>query len=270
MQMASFMAVAGGPQIAYVRTPPQRITSGAARAGVMFCPGLLSHMQGTKALALESLVQRRLPSCSYLRFDYSGHGLSTGTFRGTTLADWFNDALLALDQLTDQEEPQIIVGSSMGGLIALHLAMRRPQRVAELVLVAPAVGFAERRWDAMSEESRQQLISGGTASLGSDYVDTGSDEVTIAFFEAARSFAIPEDVANLVKCPVRILHGAQDDVVPVQVSQQLVNRLDGCDAMLTVVQDGDHRLSAPKDLELLQAAVMDAYDRLQRKQQHQP
>ncbi|KAI8465494.1 MAG: alpha/beta hydrolase fold protein [Monoraphidium minutum] len=251
---ASFIAgPQAGSRIAYVRTPA---AAAPVKAGVVFFPGLLSQMQGTKALALEAFVKECLPHCSYTRFDYRGHGESSGTFTGTHLGDWFEDALLAVDHLTDDAAPLIIVGSSMGGLLALHAALRRPTRVAGLVLVAPAAGFAARRWAALPGAARDALAAGGAVSLGSEFVAPGADDVNLGFFEAARAFELPEaDGAVDVRCPVRVLHGALDDVVPIEVGQRLVRQLAARDVTLTSVKDGDHRLSAPRDVALLTSAV---------------
>lgn len=153
----------------------------------------------------------------------------------------------------------------MGGLIALHLALQRPDRVAALILVAPAIGFIERRRQALSADQWSNLLAGKTVSLGSDYVDTGSDEVNLGFFEAARGFDLPETPGAVgVTCPVRILHGALDDVVPVAVSHQLVRQLAGGDVALTVVKDGDHRMSTPRDIEMLEGAMEQVLRQLQR------
>ena len=215
-----------------------------------------------------------------LRFDYRGHGATEGpSFGDTHPGEWLDDALLALDALTDEGAPQVLVGSSMGGLIALHMALRRPERVAALVLIAPAVGFLARRRAALSVAQRAALAAGGRVALGSDYVAPGADAVGAAFFDAgAAALALPGDDGNdgggggddggeeeellaataaaiLIDAPVRILHGARDDVVPPSVSRRLVSRLRGADVTLTVVKDGDHRLSGARDLALLEAAV---------------
>lgn len=172
----------------------------------------------------------------------------------------------------------------MGGLLALHAACARPARVAGLVLVAPAVGFLERRWAALPPEAKSTLEAGGAARLGSDYVQPGGDEVTLAFFEAAARLMLPEAPGSVaLRCPVRILHGDEDDVVPPDVSLRLLRQLAGgsgagssdesggegavgggvdCDVTLTLVKGGDHRLSSPRDLRLLTAAVQLLYEQL--------
>jgi pimeloyl-ACP methyl ester carboxylesterase len=191
----------------------------------------------------------------------------------------------------------------MGGLMALHLALRRPVRVAALVLVAPAVStvFEDFR-ERLPTAGRAALAAGGAASLGSEYL-SGQDLVTEAFFEAARRLRLPPPAAAAggapseaaaphaaaaaaageeeekaaaaaahgaisISCPVRILHGARDDVVPLSVSEDLVHQLAGGDVALTIVKDGDHRLSTSRDLELLEGAVYQVYCQLMRRQQH--
>jgi len=154
----------------------------------------------------------------------------------------------------------------MGGVIALHLALNHPDRIAALVLIAPALSFTDRCYDSLTPAQRAALASGRSICLGSDYATPrGSDLVHGEFFEAARAFAVPEAAGRLgVRCPVRILHGARDEVVPVAVGERLVGQLAGEDVSLTVVKDGDHRLSAPRDLEMLEGAVEQLYRQLER------
>ena len=130
------LVTASGRRVAY------RLSEGSA-PGVVFCPGLKSDMEGTKALALEQWCRARGQAC--LRFDYSGHGSSDGRFEDGTIGAWKDDALAVLDACS--EGPQVVVGSSMGGWIALLIARERPERVAGLVLVAPAPDFTRRMWD---------------------------------------------------------------------------------------------------------------------------
>lgn len=217
-------------------------------------------MNGPKEATLEAFVRDHLPSLSFVRFDYSGHGLSSGTFTGTHLGDWFKDALAVFDEVTEPGSKQIVAASSMGGLLALHLALHRPDRVAALVLIAPAVGFAGRRWARLTDERRRLLISGGLISLDSGFHD---DSVNIAFFEAAKEFNLPEKPGLIpIHCPVRILHGGLDDAVPIEISERLVGQIAGSDVTLTEVKDGSHKLAKWRDLRLLESTVAQVYRQL--------
>ncbi|GBF87737.1 hypothetical protein Rsub_00448 [Raphidocelis subcapitata] len=277
-QPTAFLQIPGR-RIAYARSgagagPAQHPRP---RAGVVFLGGLLSNMAGVwrfrrlgpGALALEAFVSRNLPACEFLRFDYRGHGESSGSFTDTTPADWMDDAEAAFDRLTDPAAPQIVVGSSMGGLFALHLALRFPSRVAALVLVAPAVGTFAAWHAALSPEERAALASGGSIRFASDYAPPGSDRVRLGFFQPflrGGALALPDGegaVRVAPDCPVRILHGECDDVVPIATSHALLRQLAADDVALTVVKRGDHRLSGPRDLALLEAAVAQVHRQLE-------
>jgi pimeloyl-ACP methyl ester carboxylesterase len=160
-------------------------------------------------------------------------------------------------------------GSSLGGVFALHLALRRASRVAGLILVAPAVGTFAAWHAALKPGEKAALASGGSICLGSDYVSPGSDRVRLGFFEGffeGGPLWLPEG-EGAVKvppaCPVRILHGERDDVVPLPTSEALLRALASEDATLTVVKGGDHRLSGPRDLALLEAAVAQVHRQLE-------
>jgi len=227
-----------GTPIAYHHSPGRQ-------PGVLFCGGFMSDMSGTKALALESFCNRN--DRAFTRFDYRGHGQSGGRFVDGTIGHWADDAMTVLDQVTSG--PQVVVGSSMGGWIMLLLALRRPERVAALVGIAPAPDFVERMWDGFSDEIRQTLLRDGVYHEPSEY----SDEpyaITLQLIEDGRKHLVLPG-AGKIACPVRILHGMRDPDVPWRQSLELVERLGSDDVTVTFVKNGDHRLSEPADIERL-------------------
>lgn len=221
---------------------------------VIFLHGLCSDMSGTKARALEQRAQQH--GFGYLCYDARGHGSSSDKFEDTDISHWYQDALAAMSLAPCKRH--ILVGSSFGGWQALHLAVEQPQQVAGLVLVAPALDITQQFWRALSEEQQQQAQQTGRVSLDSNYMDDGQIMVKLQFFEAAKPFLLLDKLQQLqVSCPVRILHGVQDDTVPVATSEQLFEQLPARDMALTLVKDGDHRLSSKHDLQLLLSTVSD-------------
>ncbi len=235
-----------GETIAYLRH--------AGKApGIVWLGGFKSDMTGTKAAFLHEWAERR--GQGFLRFDYFGHGRSSGDFRAGTIGRWRDDALAVLDHLT--EGPQILVGSSMGGWIALLAAELRPERVKALVLIAPAPDFTEDlMWAQMSPEIRQQIMSEGAWARPSLY-DDQPYIITRALIEDGRLHRVLGRKLKIA-CPVRILQGMNDPDVPWQHALRLVEALPG-NPSLTLVKEGDHRLSTPSDLkqlgETLDAAI---------------
>ena len=220
--------------------------------GIVFLGGFRSAMTGTKALFLEDYCRQR--GCAYLRFDYFGHGLSSGDFADGTIGRWREDAIAAIDSLT--EGPQILVGSSMGGWIMLLAALARPRRVAALVGIAAAPDFTEELlWPRLTPEQRREIEETGRVVLPSDY-DPAGYLYTHALIDDGREHLllgapIPLDI------PVRLLHGLADASVPWQLSLRLAERLRSRDTVVTLVSDGDHRLSSEPDLARL-AQTLDA------------
>ncbi len=236
------IAAADGTELAYARR------AGAGPV-LVFLPGFRSDMEGTKALALDAWAARN--GRAMLRFDYAGHGASGGRFEDGTIGRWADDAATAFDRVS--EGPAVLVGSSMGGWIALLLALRRPERVAGLVGIAAAPDFTETLiWPELSFEQRAALMSEGRILLPSDYGDP--TPVTRALIEDGRRHLLLDAPINL-QCPVRLLHGQRDPDVPWQVSLLLAERIAGEDVRLHLVKDGDHRLSQLSDLALLETVV---------------
>ena len=215
---------------------------------VVWIGGFRSDMEGTKALALDAAARER--GWNYVRYDHFAHGQSTGDWRKATIGRWRQDAVALIDSL---EGPVIPVGSSMGGWVALLLALARPERMAGLVLVNPAQDFTERlMWPGLADHERQAILREGETLI----VEEGLGEyvLTRAMFEEARDWLLL-DGAIPVTAPVHILQGRADDVVPWRHAAALVERLTGGDVRLDLIEGGDHRLSGPADLDRLVEAV---------------
>ena len=212
---------------------------------VVFCPGYKSDMTGSKATELSAYCTARRQA--FLRFDYSGHGISDGQFEDGTIGRWLADALALIDGLT--KGPLIIVGSSMGGWIALLVALARRDRVAGLVGVAAAPDFTEDlMWEAMSFAERREVMERNVIMVPNPY--GGAYPVTRALIEDGRNHLLLRGPIAL-DCPVRLLHGQRDAEVPWETAMRIADRVTGDDVRTILVKDGDHRLSRPDDLALL-------------------
>ncbi len=227
-----------GVALAWVRTPGRGPTA-------VFLPGYMSDMTGAKAMVVEEFCVGRGLAC--LRLDYSGHGASGGAFTDGTVGRWTDDALALIDRLT--KGPLVLVGSSMGGWIALLAALARPARIAGLIGIAAAPDFTEElMWQAMMPAERAELERQGVLQVPSLYGDPYS--VTAALITDGRTRLLLDRTIPL-HCPVRLLHGQRDPDVPWQTSLRQAERLQSDDVQVTLVKDGDHRLSRPSDLALL-------------------
>ena len=214
--------------------------------GIVWLGGFRSDMEGTKAQAVDAWAARNGRAC--LRFDYFGHGASSGDFADGTISRWRDDALAILDGLT--KGPQILVGSSMGGWIAMLVARVRPERVAGLLLVAPATDFTEvLMWQQMPQEAWRAILEQGVWTYKSED-DGESIPITRALIEDGRKNLILGET-TVLSCPVRILQGMDDPDVPWGHAMKLAGAIEG-DVTITLVKRGDHRLSAPANLKLLE------------------
>jgi pimeloyl-ACP methyl ester carboxylesterase len=232
-----------GATIAYNRLP-------GAAPGIVFLGGFRSDMTGTKALFLEEFCRRR--GRAYVRFDYFAHGKSSGDFADGTIGRWRDDAVAVIDSLT--EGPQILVGSSMGGWIMVLAALARPERVAALVGIAAAPDFtADLLPQRLSNVQRRELDVRGQVVLPSSYDPAGYLYTKALVEDGSRNLALRGPIP--LTCPVRLLHGMADESVPWRQSLALAQCLSG-DVTLTLVKDGDHRLSRDQDLARL-ARVLD-------------
>ncbi|CAK0756177.1 Alpha/beta hydrolase [uncultured Gammaproteobacteria bacterium] len=233
----------GTASIAYHHTPA---TVSSLVPTVVFFGGFHSDMTGTKATTLEAWAQSR--GCGFTRFDYQGHGGSSGRFQDGAIGIWLEDALAVIDRVT--QGPLVLVGSSMGGWIMLLAALARRERIVGLVGVASAPDFTEDLiWGRMHAAERAELLHKGTLAQPST---SGEDAypITLVLIEEARNHLLLRDEIEL-DCPVRLIHGLSDADVPPDLSLRLAQRLRSLDVHVTLVKDGDHRLSRPEDLALL-------------------
>lgn len=215
---------------------------------VLWIGGFRSDMQGTKALALDAAARER--GWAFVRYDHFAHGESSGDWRKATIGRWREDAIALVDSLDGLVVP---VGSSMGGWIALLLALARPERMAGLVLINPAQDFTERlMWPGLADHERQALLREGEATIIEEGL--GPWILTRAMIEEARDWLLL-DAAVPIKVPTRILQGRADAVVPWRHAMILAERMTGGDVTLEVIEGGDHRLSTPADLDRLIEAV---------------
>lgn len=232
-----------GRRLAYRR-------SAGATPGVVFLGGFRSDMSGTKASHLEDWTQAR--GQAFLRFDYTGHGLSSGDFEQGCIGDWARDAADAVGALT--EGPQILVGSSMGGWIALLLARRMPERVAGLVGIAAAPDFTEdSMWAGFDAAQRRALAEAGRVEVPSEYSDDPYP-ITARLIEDGRRHLVLRGPLEL-PFPVRLLQGMADVDVPYAVALRLAEHATCADLRLVLVKGADHRFSAPAELAVITAAL---------------
>jgi pimeloyl-ACP methyl ester carboxylesterase len=213
---------AAGRSIAY------RLRRGSGPT-IVFLPGYASDMEGTKALALDAFAERS--GLAMLRLDYSGTGSSGGKFEDGTLDHWLEESLAAIDRLT--HGPLIVIGSSMGGWIALHLALLRPDRVSALVGIAVAPDFTD--WGFTAKQA---------SGLSKD------SKPTRAFWESGQRLRLL-DAEIAVECPVRLIHGQDDEDVPQDVAFRTMRQLRSSDVQLLLIKGGGHRLSEPHEIDAI-------------------
>jgi pimeloyl-ACP methyl ester carboxylesterase len=232
-------------RIAFRRRAPTR----ANEPGVVWLGGFKSDMHSTKASALDAHCEQT--GRAFLRFDYSGHGLSGGDFTDGTVSRWLEEARALIAEET--EGPQVLVGSSMGGYLALLVA-RAFDRAKGYVLIAPAVDFTEALlWPSLPEEARRAILAEGVWRRPSTYSPDPYVYTRELIEDGRRHLLFDGEIRT--HAPVRILQGMRDPDVPYAHALRLMERLCSDEATLTLVRDGDHRLSRPQDLELMVQAV---------------
>ncbi len=213
---------------------------------LVFLPGYASDMDGAKAVALDAFAAGR--GLAMLRFDYSGTGASGGRFEDGTLSMWLDEARAMIDALTGG--PLIVIGSSMGGWIALHLALQIPERIQALVGIAAAPDFTE--WGFTPDE-KTRLVAEGKLERPSAH---GGDPqlTTRGFWESGQAMRLLGGPIA-IDCPVRLIHGEADEDVPLDVAMRLMARLRSADVQLNIVKGGGHRLSEPREIEAIVRTV---------------
>jgi len=244
MNGPSYLETAQGRRIAY------HLTAGEGPC-VVFLGGLKSDMEGTKAIHLEDWAREK--GRAFLRFDYSGHGQSSGTFEEGCIGDWHVDTLAVIDGLTSG--PVVPVGSSMGGWQSLLLARARPERLAGLVTIAAAPDFTEDGWWAgFDADQKAQLEETGRVELPSDYMEPYV--VTKRMVEDGRAHLVLRDPLEL-PFAVRMLLGTADTAVSVATATRLLDHAASPDMQLLLVKDADHRFSDGPCLGLIERAIED-------------
>jgi len=247
--IASYLDTAQGRRIAYHKTDGQGPT-------VLFLSGLKSDMEGTKAIALEAWAKAQ--GRAFVRFDYSGHGLSSGEFTDGCIGDWHEDTLALVDRVI--EGPIVAVGSSMGGWQSLLLARERPDRMAGLVTIAAAPDFTEDGyWAGFSDAQRATLEREGYVNIPSEY-----DEdyiITKRLIEDGRDRLVLR-TPLVLDFPVRLLQGTEDTAVPTSQAVKLLEHAQGPDMRLTLVKNADHRFSDDACLRLIEKSLLKVLERI--------
>lgn len=247
--MPDYLDTPSGRRIAYSRLEGEG-------TGVVFLGGFMSDMEGSKATALEAWA--KMQGRPFLRFDYSGHGASSGAFEDGCIGDWAEDAQAAIETLT--EGPQILVGSSMGGWISLLMCKRIHARVAGLVTIAAAPDFTEDGfWAGFDESERKALMEEGVVMVPSDYAEPYP--ITRRLIEDGRDHLIMRSALAL-PFPVRFLQGTADTSVSVATANALLEHAQGEDIRLTLVKGADHSFSTPDCLKTIEAAIFEVLARI--------
>jgi len=244
-KQSNILTGAGGAAIAYDRV-------NGSTPGIMFLGGFMSNMQGQKATALEKYC--RTNGHAFVRFDYRGHGESSGEFAKGTIGAWLSDALLIFDDCT--EGPQILIGSSMGGWIMLLLALARPKKIRGLIGIAAAPDFTEDLlWERFDSTVRAKLEKDGVYYEKSDY---GKEPyaITKELIEEGRNHLLLRRKIN-INHPVRLLHGMGDKSVPWTTAFKLSEKISSEDVRIVLIKDGDHSLSRDEDIHCLQITLQE-------------
>ena len=232
-----------GATIAYHQTPGKS-------PGIVFLSGFKSDMTGSKAMAIEGLCQRL--GHAFLRFDYFGHGASSGAFEDGTIGRWAEDTITVIDELT--HGPQVLIGSSMGGWIMFLAAQARLERVVGLIGIAAAPDFTEDLiTQSLSDEQQQKMAQDGYLDIPNCY-DDKPYRIRQELIDEGQNNLLLRDNIN-INVPVRLIHGMLDEDVPWKTGLSIIDKLVSTDVEITYVKAGDHRLSEQSDLKRLERTI---------------
>lgn len=219
--------------------------------GILFLGGFMSNMQGSKALALESYAKQQ--GWQFTRFDYGGHGASSCKFEEGTIGTWKSHASAVLEQICKGK--QILVGSSMGGWIALLLALTFSDRVAGLVGIAAAPDFTEvLMWEAFSPQQKQEMEATGRIMIKNCMPGENDYPITCTLIEEGRNHCLLKSNIN-ISCPIHLIHGMKDPDVPWETALKIADKVASKDVKISLIKQGDHRLSTEDDLAFLCESV---------------
>jgi len=216
---------------------------------IVFLCGFMSDMEGTKSQHLQNFCTQK--NLGYLCFDYSGHGQSSGNILDGCISDWLNETVTMVKKHTTT--PVILVGSSMGGWLSLLAALELSEKVVGILNIAPAVDFTEiLMWDLFSEEEKKTLLSEGLVRI--EKASGAIYNITKKMIEDGRKHLLLTKGINL-DIPIILLHGLNDNIVPVRVSLALIDKLTSDQSTLIISKSADHRMSSPQDLDLISDSV---------------
>jgi pimeloyl-ACP methyl ester carboxylesterase len=224
--------------------------------GLFFLPGFNSNQLGIKAQYLRGWAERH--GVAFASLDYSGHGASDGDLSDGSIGDWLSQAETVLDECTSG--PQLLIGSSMGGWLALLLAIKRPDRVAGLLGLAIAPDFTQRLQARLTEGQMQELRSAGHVTLPSEFPTDRPYRIGQRLLADAEPYLLLGRETLPVVCPMALLHGQQDDSAPWQLSLTVSERVQSRYAEVLLVRDGEHRLSRDVDLARMDSLLTRLHD----------
>lgn len=226
---------------------------------VIFLGGLMSDMKGTKACFLEEFCAKH--HYNFIRFDYLGHGESSGAFTDGTISIWKDNALTIIDQITEGDI--LLVGSSLGGWVGTLATIERPERIKAFIGIAAAPDFTKGlMWDQFSDDIKHQLHTAGVYEMPSEYDDGCAYPITLKLIEDGNQNLVlgPEELP--ITCPVRLIHGMVDSDVPFDLSIRLAQKIASTNTTVTLVKDGDHRMSHESTLNLIGTQIKELMNHL--------
>ncbi len=248
MVSTSFFEVNDGQKLAFSQVIGSKNRKNSP--GVVFLSGLKSDKEGTKAVFLSEWAKKN--ERDFLRFDYRGHGASSGIFEDTSISDWLDDTKRIVMGLTSG--PQILVGSSLGGWISLLFARMFPEKVAGIIGIAAAPDFtAQYSITKLTKDQKQELFNTGKLSFYSEYFDQPLVITQRLIEDGNNNLVLTKD--QNIYCPVRLFHGSNDEDVPLSTSINILKRIRSNDIQLQIIKGIDHRFSTPDCLQLIQNAV---------------